>query len=350
MVRGSIARVAGNCRAGDHIRDCAMFTGPRPFHPRLGLALVAAALGFPFAGHAQTSPPAGVVGTGGGPACGYAPSDPVMAKWTDTGGAGGRLGCPTAREAASPPSPVGTRSREMTFGGGAILWHASGPRAGQTFAISGCVYRLYFQYGGPAGWLGLPTSDAVNTPDGQHQTFEGGFMDYQRAPEGCAATPSAPSATAAATPTAAGGATPATAALDLFFDAARGDYLVAASAASANRALAAHYQRLRTAAYVFTDQPAGTTPLKLYWNDAQGAHVAVATSDGERDALAAGDAFEGVQGFIYTDPRPGAAPLKQFVNAASQHSRLTASPEDEAQATADGYAFVRIEGYAPTAP
>jgi len=266
------------------------------------------------------------------------------------GGAGGRLGCPTARESATADSPQGTKSREMTFSGGAILWHGSGPRAGQTFAVSGCIYRLFFQYGGPSGWLGLPTSDPVNTPDGQRQTFEGGVVVYQRTPDACEATRQAPAPSAGVAAATAGGGQPPKAALDLFFDSSRGDYLVVASAVSASRAQAANYQRLRTQAYVFTDRAAGTTPLKLYWNEARGAHVAVATVDGERDALAAGDEFEGIQGFVYTDPKPGTAPLKQFSNAASRHYRLTATAEDEAQATAEGYSFVRIEGYAPTAP
>jgi hypothetical protein len=233
----------------------------------------------------------------------------------------------------------------MTFEGGGIVWHVSGPRAGQTFAVNGCIWRLYFQYGGPGGWLGLPIADAANTPDGQKQAFEGGVVTYQRTPDACEATPVAETADAGAAEI----PTPPKAALDLFFDPARSDYLVAASAPAAGRALAAHYQRLRTQAYVFTDQAPGTTPLKLYWNEAGGAHVAVATADGERNALAEGDTFEGIQGFVYTDPRPGTVPLKQFVNPAGR-ARLAAGPEDEAQAAADGYAFIRVEGYAPTAP
>ena len=123
-------------------------------------------------------------------ACAQGLSQPVLAKWLGLGGAHG-LGCPAAPELAAPVSPRGTAAREVKFDQGAILWHASGPRTGQTFAVSGCMYRLYFQYGGPSGWLGLPTSDPINTPDGQRQTFEGGVMTFQRVDSSCEAEPGA---------------------------------------------------------------------------------------------------------------------------------------------------------------
>ena len=124
--------------------------------------------------------------TGNGAVCGQSLSAPILTKWMAAGGPDG-LGCPTGIEMAAPPSPQGSAAREATFGAAAIVWHASGPRAGQTFAVSGCAYRLYFQYGGPGGWLGLPTSDPINTPDGQRQTFEGGVITYRRAYQECAA-------------------------------------------------------------------------------------------------------------------------------------------------------------------
>lgn len=124
-------------------------------------------------------------------ACGVTLSAPILGKWAALGGAQGRLGCPTAPDGDTAASPQGTAARQAIFRSGAILLHASGLHAGEAFAIWGCPFRLYFQYGGPSGWLGLPLADAVNTPDGQRQIFEGGEMRYLRAPDTCAAEPPA---------------------------------------------------------------------------------------------------------------------------------------------------------------
>jgi hypothetical protein len=277
----------------------------------------------------------------GGMACAKNLSQPLLAKWLGLGGAQG-FGCPAAPELAAPNSPQGTASHEVKFAGGAILWHASGARAGQTFAVSGCMYRLYFQYGGPSGWLGLPTSDPVNTPDGQRQTFEGGVMTFQRVDSSCEADPVVAAATAAVQS--------ARVPLDQFFDASRGDAVAAASAPTVSRALAAHYQRQRTEGYVFSEPGPGLVTLKAYWNEALGAHDEMTTAEGEREALAAGYAFDGAQGFIYADPHPDTRPLKHYRDPGDVHSLLTATPEGEADAAARGYHFVRIEGYLATGP
>ncbi|MGI9169065.1 MAG: LGFP repeat-containing protein [Caulobacteraceae bacterium] len=287
---------------------------------------------------------AGAQPAGGGQACGHALGGAIFERWNAEGGEGGPLGCPTAPEQPTSTSPQGSKAREATFAAASLLSHASGPHAGQTFLVSGCFYRLYFQYGGASGWLGLPVSDAVNTPDGQRQKFEGGAMTFLRAPNECSAERASP--TLAVAPPGTG---METSPLDQFRDAARGDYAAIASAAGAARAKAAHYQRLRTEAYVFTQPFAGSLPLKAYWNAALGAHRTVATAEGERDALAAGYVFDGAQGFVYADPTPGTRALKQFRDAAG-HGLLTGTPEGEAEAAAQGFVFVRIEGYAPTAP
>ena len=284
--------------------------------------------------------PAEAQAPAGGMGCGQGLSQPVLAKWLGLGGAAG-FGCPAAPELAAPVSPLGTSAREVKFETGAILWHASGPRAGQTFAVSGCMYRLYFQYGGPSGWLGLPTSDPVNTPDGQRQTFEGGVMTFQRVDSSCEAEPGVAVTAAAAS---------ARVALDQFYDATRGDNVAAASAASVARALAAHFERQRTEGYVFSEPAPGLVPLKAYWNEALDAHDEMATAEGEREALTAGYAFDGAQGFIYADPHPGTRPLKHYRDAGETHGLVTATPEGEADAAARGYHFVRIEGYVATTP
>jgi hypothetical protein len=277
-------------------------------------------------------------------ACGHQLSAPVMDKWQALGGPKGPLGCPTADETTTATSQAGTRARQADFAGGMILWHASGPRAGQTFAVTGCAWRLYFQYGGASGWLGLPTADAVNTPDGQRQSFEGGRVTFLRAPNDCGAERAAEVA-AAAPPSATAPPLPDSSPLDDFFDPARGDHLTAAAASTARTALAANYQRLGPAARVFVEAIAGGAPLKLFWNEAAGDHMTVATEEGEADAFARGYQFEASQGFVWTDPHPGALALKQYRSGA--HSWLVASPAEEAQAQAQGFTFVRIEGYAP---
>ncbi len=119
-------------------------------------------------------------------ACGKPLSPTVMAAWIGVGGQDGRLGCPIDPEADTASSIKGTAARVARFQGGEIVRHMSGPLAGRAFAVEACD-RLYVQYGGVSGWLGLPTSDAINTPDGQRQTFEGGTLRRGRALDECEA-------------------------------------------------------------------------------------------------------------------------------------------------------------------
>ncbi|HEY5107358.1 MAG TPA: hypothetical protein VII73_11405 [Caulobacteraceae bacterium] len=311
----------------------------------LVLVGLAFAPGLPALADDAVAPTAGL-------ACGVTLSPPILEKWLTLGGEKGFLGCPAARESPTLPSPTGAVGRQATFGagdGGAILWHANGPRAGQTYAVLGCVWRLYFQYGGPSGWLGLPISEAVNTPDGKIQSFEGGSITYTRAFGQCSASHDVEEVAEKPSTSAAPADAPK-APLDLFFDPARGDYLTTASAGAAAQALAAHYQRVRTEAFVFTTRQPGTTPLKLYWNEKLGDNDTVATEEGERDALAKDYEYGGLQGYVYSDPRPGAKALKLFYNAERHDNFLTATAEGAADAAAQGYVFVRIEGYAPAAP
>jgi uncharacterized protein with LGFP repeats len=134
---------------------------------------------------AQAAPSAGDLG------CKIALGSAAMAEWTLMGGADGRLGCPSEAESASPPSPKGSRAGVTPFGqAGAIVTVTSGPDAGKAFAVFGCAWRLYFQFGGPGGWLGLPLEDPQNNPDGQSQHFEGGVITATRAYDSCDAEPS----------------------------------------------------------------------------------------------------------------------------------------------------------------
>jgi uncharacterized protein with LGFP repeats len=113
-------------------------------------------------------------------ACGKTLSPAVMAAWAGVGGQDGRLGCPVESEGDTASSFKGTIARGARFQGGEIVRHMSGPLAGKAFAVEACD-RLYVQYGGVSGWLGLPTSDAINTPEGQRQSFEGGTLRLGRA-------------------------------------------------------------------------------------------------------------------------------------------------------------------------
>jgi len=121
-------------------------------------------------------------------ACGFKLSALAFHEWTLLGGEDGRLGCPTADETDIPASSKGTMSREILFGDrGAIFTILPGPGLEHAVAISDC-YRLFYQYGGASGWLGLPLGDALNTPDGRKQAYEGGEIRFGRALDSCEAT------------------------------------------------------------------------------------------------------------------------------------------------------------------
>jgi hypothetical protein len=279
------------------------------------------------------------------PACGHVLSAAILDAWQGLGGESGRLGCPTTQESASSPSPLGTAARVAVFGlKGEIVLHVNGPRAGQAFVVSGCFFRLYAQFGGTDGWLGLPVDDAINTPDGSRQAFEGGDMRYARALDECEASQ------APARPPPAAASPAAEAPLELFEDPATGDRLSLAAAGSIERAVVAGYQRLRTQARVLGEAQAGAVPLKLYQKNTDGQRETLASPQSEREALASGFAFEAGQGWVWTDPRPGAVALKLFRDPVTGRPRLTASETDEREAVARGYAFVRMEGYADPAP
>ncbi len=280
-------------------------------------------------------------------ACGHRLSPPVLAEWNALGGASGDLGCPRDDESPGAASPQGSKADQADFARGMIVWHASGPRAGQTYAVRGCIWRLYFQFGGPSGWLGLPIADPENFPDGQRQSFEGGRITYERATDSCDAEHAGEVAAASPTPPPIAAQPIATSPLDAFLDPARGDHLSAATTGVANAALAANYQRVGPQARVLAAGGPGTSPLKLFWNDTKGDHVITATDEGERDAFAAGYEFEASQGFVWTEPHAGALALKQYADPMSGHHWLTASADEEAQAKAAGFQFVRVEGYAP---
>ena len=289
----------------------------------------------------QGHPPAPPMTT----ACGIPLNATVYAVWRDLGGDTGRLGCATRPENPAPVSPQGSAAGLAVFDTGEVVVHASGPRMGQAFAVVGCFYRLYVQFGGTSGWLGLPVSDTQNTPDGSRQIFEGGDMRYTRAYDTCEATASARSDGAGQAPAAADGLP-----LDLYENPDTGDRLSLASRHSVEIASAAGYRRLRSQARVLPAMEAGATPLKLYQDETRGLRRTLATPQGERDAIADGLVYESGQGFVWTLPRPGAVTLKLYRDAGAGAARLTAGSTDEAEAEAAGLTFQQIEGYAGPPP
>jgi uncharacterized protein with LGFP repeats len=277
-----------------------------------------------------------------GLACGKRLSAPVMARWTALGGPSGALGCPGDDESAGSTSPQGSKASEADFAGGMILAQTDGPRAGQVFVVTGGLWRLYFQFGGPSGWLGLPTADVDNFPDGERQSFEGGRITCLRATQTCEAEHADEVASGPAAPEMA-----TTSPLDAWYDPARGDHLSIAAAAVAKTATGAAYQRIGPQAKVLEGHVTGSAPLKLFWNEAKGDHVVTATDDGAREAFADGYTFEASEGYVWTDPHPGAVSLEQWRDPSSGHHWLVVGAEEKAKAQAAGYQFVRIEGYAP---
>jgi hypothetical protein len=315
---------------------------------RLYMVILVAAVHAPGGAYAQSTGPSGATAGPGG--CGAGLSDAIAGVWRDLGGEAGRLGCPSAREALGAPSPQGSADRVATFGqNGVIVLAVSGPRAGQAFSVSGGCYRLYAQYGGTSGWLGLPIGEQENTPDGSLQRFEGGGMRWDRAVDDCVAEPAAPGP-AQQQPASVPASAQATTPLDVFEDQATGDRLSLAAAGSVAEVTAAGYRRVREQALVLAAEAPETTRLKLYVNEAANLRAVVGSPQSERDAQAAGFAFEAGQGWIWIDPHPGAVALKLYRDPATGRTRLTAGPADEQDAVAKGYRFVRIEGYATPAP
>ncbi|MBS0410320.1 MAG: hypothetical protein JSR86_10430 [Proteobacteria bacterium] len=281
-----------------------------------------------------------------GMACDTALSPPILQKWTELGGQNG-LGCPTARESTSVKTQGGSVGHEADFaanGGAGIFWHASGAYAGQTYAVRGCNYRLYVQYGGPRGWLGLPIGEPQNNPDGQTQAFEGGVISYQRADRSCSAERGAPPPPPVGAHDVAVEQAPKVP-LGLYFDSASGDHLTTSTGLPPQ--LADFYQTVRQEASVYGEHPPGAVTLKLFFKESTGDYATVATPEGERDVQAAGYEFAGGQGFVFPTPQPGTVALKLYVNADKHDYFLAATPESQAEAEGAGYVFVRIEGYAP---
>ncbi len=92
----------------------------------------------------------------------------ILAAWRAAGGPAGFLGLPTTSDAWTPDG----RAAFVRFEGGDVYWT---PATG-TSVVRGEILATWRAAGGPAGYLGLPTSSDAWTPDGRAAVvrFEGG--------------------------------------------------------------------------------------------------------------------------------------------------------------------------------
>lgn len=109
---------------------------------------------------------------------GFSTSGAIYTLWNSLGGPGSALGMAYAAQAAVT-SPSKTTANAQVFSHGMVVAVTSGVYNAATFAVVEPIWDLYNAYSGPAGSLGLPTSNDLTLPDGSHrQTFEGGRITY----------------------------------------------------------------------------------------------------------------------------------------------------------------------------
>ncbi|MBN1323462.1 MAG: hypothetical protein JW986_05610 [Methanotrichaceae archaeon] len=131
-----------------------------------------------------------IIWHGSGPRAGqaYALWGDILGRYNTLGGTGGRLGFPLSSEADVTPSPYGTEGRFNLFEGGVIIWHSNGPHAYSEFVVEGAIAYLYQSMGGTASYLGMPISDEYDIEGGRRSDFEGGYIIWTR-DEGAKAYP-----------------------------------------------------------------------------------------------------------------------------------------------------------------
>src|SRR5690242_15614304 len=97
----------------------------------------------------------------------------IGGEWGDQGAGRGALGYPLAPIGCTL---VGGGCRQ-DFDHGSIYWQA----AVGTHTVSGPIGKAWAGRGGERGPLGYPTADAVTTPTGQSQAFQGGTLTWTSA-------------------------------------------------------------------------------------------------------------------------------------------------------------------------
>src|SRR6201988_4198200 len=104
--------------------------------------------------------------------CGQIVSTAILAKWTEMGGANGKLGCPINAQTDAPVSSFGSSGRWIQFakGDGGYLIEYTRPQgegsaikplplAGRVFEVTGGMFKVYASLGGTKSWLGFPLTD-----------------------------------------------------------------------------------------------------------------------------------------------------------------------------------------------
>ncbi len=93
----------------------------------------------------------------------------IAAKWYEYGGPAGYLGMPLTGEIAAPGV---AGARENDFEHGRIYWsQTTGARL-----VYGAILQAFLDYGGSASVLGVPTSDEYASGAGRRTDFQGGYI------------------------------------------------------------------------------------------------------------------------------------------------------------------------------
>jgi uncharacterized protein (TIGR03437 family) len=109
---------------------------------------------------------------------GFSVSGNIYTAWTSLGGPASPLGM-AYQAPATVTSVAKTTANAQIFTGGEVVALTSGVNNGTAFSVIAPVYSLYSSLGGPAGQLGMPTSNDLTLADGSHkQTFEAGRIVY----------------------------------------------------------------------------------------------------------------------------------------------------------------------------
>src|SRR5690348_2383375 len=85
-----------------------------------------------------------------------------------------------------------------------------------------------------------------------------------------------------------------------------------------------------------------TAPLQLYWNARRGDNYVVATPEGRTSATRAGYGLIRVEGCVFTSVQPGTVPLYQYWSAGrGDNFATTAEVGGKGQSNDGGYVLIR---------
>ncbi len=101
----------------------------------------------------------------------------ILTKWGLLGYETGAAGSPVSDAAVFSTFGANSGSAQA-FTGGAIYSATAGPRAGQTYFVSGLILQRYNALGGPGGDYGMPASDEFVSGGTHQQNFEGGNITW----------------------------------------------------------------------------------------------------------------------------------------------------------------------------